>query len=196
MDFSKISLRLIISILLIGVLIVGLLNWKYSTKTRISEEENITAIPDPQNEMIKENNDSIPKISNQEDSKIQEQLEHDRQQQKQTKDLKIKLEQTNLELEREKAIAEINKLKNEDTGGFKETAISGQKDLPEIKVEYIGGGSVKKEAILSIAGVNYQIKDKSSLLDNIQVISISDSSVTLHFNAPQELIKIIDFKPE
>ena len=117
-------------------------------------------------------------------------------QQKQTKDLKIKLEQTNLELEQEKALAEINKLKKENMGAFNEPAVEGQNNLPEIKVEYIGGNSVKKEAILSIGGTSYQVKEKSSPTDNIQVVSISDSSVTLHFSAPQELTKTIDYKPE
>ena len=68
--------------------------------------------------------------------------------------------------------------------------------LPEIKVDYIGGDNVKKEAILSIGGTSYQVKEKSNPTDNIQVVSISDSSVTLHFSAPQELTKTIDYKPE
>ena len=66
---------------------------------------------------------------NEEDAAIQEQLDRDRQQQKQTKDLKIKLEQTNLELEQEKALAEINKLKKENTGAFNEPAVDGQNNL-------------------------------------------------------------------
>ena len=131
-----------------------------------------------------------------EDTAIQEQLDRDRRQQKQTKDLKIKLEQTNLELEQEKAIAEINKLKKENTGAFNEPTADGQNNLPEIKVDYIGGNGVKKEAILSIGGASYQVKEKSSPTANIQVVSISDSSVTLHFSAPEEMTKTIDYKPE
>ena len=131
-----------------------------------------------------------------EDTAIQELLDRDRRQQKQTKDLKIKLEQTNLELEQEKAIAEINKLKKENRGAFDEPALEGQKNLPEIKVDYIGGNNVKKEAILSIGGISYQVKEKSNPTADIQVVSISDSSVTLHFSAPEELTKTIDYKPE
>jgi len=141
-------------------------------------------------------NDQVSETLIEDDAAIQQQLDRDRQEQKQTKYLKTKLEQTNLELEQEKAIAEINKLKMENRGTFKEPGIDGQKNLPEIKVEYIGGDSVKKEAILSIAGANYQVKEKSSPTDTIRVVSISDSGVTLHFSGPPELTKTIDYKPE
>lgn len=130
------------------------------------------------------------------DFEIQRQLDRDRKEQKQTKYLRNQLEQTNLELEQEKALAEINKLRMENVGNLKEQSMDEQKIIPDVKVEYIGGDNIKKEAILSIAGANYQVKEKSNPTDNIQVISISDSSVTLHFNAPQELTKIIDYKPE
>jgi len=132
----------------------------------------------------------------QEDVVIQEQLDRDREQQKHTKDLKFKLEQTNIELEQEKALTEINKLKKENTGAFNEPATEGQNNLPEIIVNYIGGDDIKKEAIISIGGTNYQIKDKSNPTDNIQVISISKSSVTLHFDSPQNLTKTYDYKPD
>jgi hypothetical protein len=134
--------------------------------------------------------------SKQEDVAIEQQLERDRQEQKQTKYLKNKLEQTNLELEQEKAMAEINKLKLENIGGFNDSDSDGQKNIPEVKVEYIGGDSVRKEAILSIAGTNFQVKERSNPTDNIQVVSISDSSVTIHFIAPVALTKTIDYKPE
>lgn len=137
-----------------------------------------------------------PPTAEQEDAAIEQQLDHDRQQQKQTKDLKIKLEQTNLELEQEKALAQINKLKRENRGIFDEPLVEGQKNLPEIKVDYIGGDSVKKEAIVSIGGTSYQVKEKSNLTAEAQVVSISDSSVTLHFSAPQDLTKTIDYKPQ
>jgi len=134
--------------------------------------------------------------SGEDDAAIQDQLDHDREAQKKTKYLKTQLEQTNLELEQEKAFAEINKLKIDNMGAFKDPTEESQKNFPEIKVDYIGGSAVKKEAILSIAGTDYQVKEKSKPTDNIQVVSISDSSVTLHFTAPQDLTKIIDYKPE
>jgi hypothetical protein len=198
-------------LILLGVVVIGFILSKFIHKGD-SSAVNDAVLPQSQNEtintlpvkaVIKE--PAFAKIpvkkidletSDQEDAAIQEQLDHDREAQKQTKYLKTKLEQTNLELEQEKALAEINKLKMDNIGAFKDPTEESQKNLPEIKVEYIGGGATKKEAILSIAGTNYQVKPKSNLTDSIQVMSISDSSVTLHFTAPQDLTKTIDYKPE
>lgn len=46
--------------------------------------------------------------------------------------------------------------------GFNDENPDGQKSLPEIKIEYIGGDEDKKEAILSIGGRTFQVKEKSS----------------------------------
>ena len=54
----------------------------------------------------------------------------------------------------------------------------------------------KKKPFFQLAGTSYQVKEKSNPTDNIQVVSISDSNVTLHFTAPQNLTKTIDYKPE
>lgn len=203
MDFKNMSLKPIFPMVLLGLLLIGLLFWKLSSKADLSALENNEIQNSIQNETIQNSitvpqmaSEPVPRTSSEEDSVIQEQLDHDRRQQKQTKDLKIKLEQTNLELEQEKAISEINKLKKENMGSFNEPAADGQNNLPEIKVDYIGGDSIKKEAILSIGGASYQVKEKSSPITNVQVMSISDSSVTLHFSAPQDLTKTIDYKPE
>jgi len=194
MDFKNMSLKSILPILLPGILFVGLLIWKLSpapptAPTAVLRQQDVGASTGPSEIPL---NVGAP----QEDAAIQQQLDRDRQEQKQTKDLKIKLEQTNLELEQEKALAQINKLKKENRGAFNEPAVEGQHNLPEIRVDYIGGDSVKKEAILSIGGTSYQVKEKSNPAADIQVVSISDSSVTLHFSAPEELTKTIDYKPE
>jgi hypothetical protein len=156
------------------------------SSSKVAEQETIEGGSTPGKQLTAE----------QDDAAIQQQLDRDRRQQKQTKDLKIKLEQTNLELEQEKALAEINKLKKDNMEAFDEPSVIGVNNLPEIKVDYIGGDSVKKEAILSIGGASYQVKEKSYPLENIQVVSICDSSVTLHFSAPQDLTKTIEYKPE
>jgi hypothetical protein len=165
-------------------------------KADLSEAQDMTASPAFQNEILNENDAQHLGIGKAEDADMQDQLDRDRRQQRQTKDLKIKLEQTDLELEQEKALAEIYKLKNENMEVFKDPALGGQKDFPEIKVEYIGEGGDKKEAILSIAGVNYQVKEKDVPVDSIEVRSISDTGVILHFSVPQESIKTVYFKPE
>jgi hypothetical protein len=194
MDFKRTSLKLIFPALLLGFLIIGLLFLKISSKansTILENNEIQNSAPVTQSA-----SEPAPEMNNKEDVAIQEQLDRDRRQQKRTKDLKIKLEQTNLELEQEKSLAEINKLKKENMDPFNDPPVDGQNNFPEIKVSYIGGDSVKKEAILSIGGASYQVKEKSNPIANIQVVSISDSSVTLHFSAPQDLTKTIDYKPE
>ena len=208
MDFKKMSLKSILLVSLAAIFLIGFVVMKFSSKTDSSTIENVETLPPaikeasvkasstPSAAVPQMSSQLAPGISKEEDTAIQEQLDRDRKQQKQTKDLKIKLEQTNLELEQEKAIAEINKLKKENTGAFNEPTADGQNNLPEIKVDYIGGNGVKKEAILSIGGASYQVKEKSSPTANIQVVSISDSSVTLHFSAPEEMTKTIDYKPE
>jgi len=200
MEFKKLSLKPVLLVLFLGLLLIGATLWKFSSKADSSVTETVGTLPPavsiPTSVEPQMTNEPASGTSKEEDVAIQEQLDHDRQQQKQTKDLKIKLEQANLELEQEKTFAEINKLKKENVGTFNEPAVGGQSNLPEIKIDYIGGNSIKKEAILSIGGASYQVKEKSIPLANIQVVSISNSSVTLHFSAPEELTKTIDYKPE
>jgi len=192
MDFKKLFLNKILILSLLGIFIIGTILWKLTSKTEISATEAEVALPSvrPLAQIL------TAQEAPTEDAAIQKQLDRDREEQKKTKYLKTKLEQTDLELQQEKALAEINKLKTENMGTFKEPSTDGQNGLPEVKVQYIGGDSIKKEAILSIAGTSFQVKEKSSPTDNIQVIAISDSSVTVHFNAPQETTKTIDYKPE
>jgi len=212
MDFKNWLLKSILPRLILGFLLIGFLVWKFFPKADLPAIDNNGTQVSVQNIAVKENamkeaapnpvpiarmvSESAQGPNSEEDSAIQRQLDRDRQQQKLTKDLKNKLEQTNLELEEEKALAEINTLKKENMGAFNEPNSDGQNNLPEIIVDYIGGNSVKKEAILSIGGTTYQVKEKSNPTDNIQVVSISDTSVTLHFRAPQDLTKTIDYKPE
>ena len=212
MDFKRLSQNKLFLPVLAVLFVIVLLVGKSFIKTASTSQENPEAVnsspvllskdtlvkPAIQKESIEKDSSKKPisDASNEDDTAIQDQLDRDRQAQKQTKYLKTKLEQTNLELEQEKALAEINKLKIDNMGAFKDPTEESQKNFPEIKVEYIGGNDVKKEAIVSIAGTNYQVKAKSNPTDNIQVVSISDSSVTLHFSAPQDLTKTIDYKPE
>lgn len=201
MDFKNMSLKSILLVSLAVLFLVCFLVMKFSCKTDSpimvnNEDKNLVqnnSTPVMTSPMVSE---QALVTGNEEDTAIQQQLDRDRKQQKQTKDLKIKLEQTNLELEEQKALAEINKLKNENNVAFNEPGIDGQNNLPEIKIDYIGGDIRKKEAILSITGINYQVKEKSNPISNIQVLTITDSSVTVHFGAPQDLTKTFDYKPE
>jgi len=213
MDFKQWPLKKILPVLIPGVLLAGLLLWKLTSKANPPAEEIVDTVP----EVVKEasaKKHPAPAVpvrpavltaaleapatgANQgEEAAIQEQLDRDRSQQKQTKDLKIKLEQAHLVLEQEKALVEIDKLKKENAGAFTEPVVDGQNNFPEIRVAYIGGDSVKKEAIISIGGASFQVKEKSRPVASIQVMSISDSGVTLHFTAPEELTKTFDYKPD
>ena len=208
MGFNKLFLKPVVIPILVLIAVIGVVLFKFTNKA--------PAQPDPANSTAPalatqsthtivsmklpvstrqlgqdQENNSAP----QEDGSIQAQLNWDRKQQKETKDLQIKLEQTSLELEQEKDEAEIYKLKKENMGSFNEPSES-QNGLPEIKVDYIGGDSQQKDAIISINGESYQIKEKFKPTDNIQVVAISDSGVTLHFDKPQDMTKTFDYKPE
>ena len=188
MVFKK---TILIPVLLV-IFVSGVILWKSFSQVGSAAPENIE-LPAP----VKPIDRAIPTDTlSVEDLAIEKQLDRDRQEQQQTKYLKTRLEQTNLELEQEKAIAQINRLKSENGGTFDEAGIEGQKNLPDIKIEYIGGDNKKKEAIIAIAGINYQVTERSCPTNNVQVVSISDSGVTFHFSAPQELTKTIDYKPE
>jgi len=192
MDFKKLILNKVLIFSLLAIFVIGTILWKLTSKTEIAATEGDEALPS-----VKQSAPVLPvEQAPSDDNAIQTLLDRDREEQKQTKYLKTKLEQTDLELQQEKALAEINKLRMENMGTFKEPSTDGQNGLPEVKVQYIGGDSVKKEAILSIAGTSFQVKEKASPTDNIQVVAISDSSVTLHFNVPQEMTKTFDYKPE
>jgi hypothetical protein len=198
MDFKNKSLKSMILILMPGVLLIGLFFWKLSSKTEPIDSQTVAALPQvvkevPPKDVFVPTPPTAPIAG---DAVIEQELDSERLRHKQTRDLRNKLEQTNLELEEQKALAQINKLKKENRGAFNEENTDAQNNLPEIKVDYIGGDTVKKEAILSIGGTSYQVKEKSMPRADVQVISISNSGVTLHFTAPRELTKTIDYKPE
>jgi len=189
MDFKKMPLIPI----LLGVLLLSLVLWKvFFGNAVVAPDEKIS----PSASVNNDPSDVKEEALTEDDAAIQQQLDQDREHQKQTKELRVKLEQINLELEQEKALAEIDKLKKDNAGAFSDPMPEGQNNLPEIKIDYIGGSDSSHEAIISIGGASYQVKVNSSPTDNIQVTAISDSSVTLHFSGPVALTKTFDFKPE
>ncbi len=191
MAFKSRTFKIVLGSILMLMAAAGLCIWAASFKAEASQEAQDPLLPAVQIKTL----EPSPKASSEEESVIEKQFEEDRQQQKQTKYLKNKLEQTNLELEQEKALAEINKLKTENGSAFTAQA-GGQSEFPEVKLAYIGGSDADKEAVLSIAGVNYRVKAKSMPLDNVQVTAISDTDVTLQFFKPRPTAKTITFKPE
>ena len=211
MDFKKI--KSLLPLILIGVLAAGFTGWKIISALNPTPTDMTTQVlapvaaikhtdvvtkpvapdavmpvqvPDPMTQQLQ-------KVDNR---AFEQQFDLERQHQREIKDEKIKLEQLNLQLEQEKTIADINKLKKENAGAYNEPTSEGQNNLPEVRINYIGGNSVVKEAIVDMAGTSYNVKEKSSLTDDVKVVSISDTSVTLHFTEPVNLTKTFDFKPE
>ena len=201
MDFKKLNGRAIILLALAGVMVSVMVITRMAVGGSIPElrpqpmiESNqsgpIRLIPYSQ-QMKETTPEDSPSIK-----EMKEQIESDRLQQKKIKTLKLQLEQTNLQLEQEKSLSEISKLEKENTGVVNVSNGQGQGKYPDIKVIYIGGTAESKEAILSINGNNYSVKEKNRPVKNVQVLSITDTNVTVHFNLPQDLMTTIEYKPE
>jgi len=137
---------------------------------------------------------------NDEDEAVQKemkgQMDRDRNQQRQIKMLKMQLEQVNLQLDNEKALTEINKLKKENAGYVKDPSPQAGMDFPSVRVIYIGGTDTDKEAILSIDGASYSVKAKDKPVANMEVLGVTNQGVKVHFCAPRELTTVINYVQE
>lgn len=201
MDFRTLNIKTVILVIVAGLLLVITIFAKITSRPVISQEsvpspatlvpKTITPVMDTHQRIIAD-----PKEDSLSMKEMKEQMDSDRLQQKKIKMLKLQLEQTNLQLEQEKARSEINKLEKENTSIVNDSNDQGQDKYPEVKVIYIGGSEKSKQAILAINGNNYSVKEKNKPVKNVEVVSINDTSVTLHFNLPQDLTTAIDYKPE
>ena len=115
--------------------------------------------------------------------KMTEQMEKDREQQRRIKNLKMQREETDLELEEQKALSELNKFKKDSIGSVNRENSVDDSNM-DIKIVYLGGVEAQKEAILSINGTNYSVKNKDRPLKNIEVLSIANNDVTIRFLTP------------
>jgi len=138
----------------------------------------------PQPSMVDDTDETLKRIT--------EDMERDRQQQRRIKELKMQKEETDLELEEQKALCELMKFKKDNMATVSDRDAGANMD---IKIVYLGGTDAQKEAILSINGTNYFVKDKESPLKNMRVQSITDDSVTIHFLSPDS-ISTYQFKSE
>ena len=127
---------------------------------------------------------------------MKEQMERYRKQQRQIKMLKMQFEQINLQLENEKAQTEINKLKRENAGYVKDSGSQEETGFPVIKIIYIGGDAIEKEAIVSIDGTSYSVKPKDRPVSNVEILGISDMGIEIHFSTPHELTTMINYVQE
>ena len=127
---------------------------------------------------------------------MKEQMQRDRLQQRQIKMLKMQLEQVDLQLENEKALTQINKLKKENAGYVKDSMGQSGAIFPGVKVIYIGGTAMEKEAILSIDGTSYAVKPSDWPVSSLEVLNITNKGIKVHFTAPQELTTVINYVQE
>jgi len=201
MEFRKINKRGMILIFIAGFLIVMAIVSNYKFKNTDVPNNQIQAPPLPpsflkQPEVVRQQlNAIIP--SDDEDEAVQremkDQMDKDRNQQRQIKMLKMQLEQINLQLDNEKALTEINKLKKENAGYVKDSNSQAGIGFPSVRIIYIGGTDIEKEAILSIDGTSYSVKEKDRPIANVEVLSVTDKGVKVHFSAPQELTTVINY---
>jgi hypothetical protein len=212
MDYRKLNIRAMILIVIAGLMLLGTIISKIVFYKKIPDQNYLPMAPGVYKTVIPvvESNHGLSvrsiiksKLDNEitgEDPQsikdMKEQMDNDRLQQKKIKILKLQLEQTNLQLEQEKALSEISKLEKENAGVVNVATDQGQDKYPDVKVIYIGGTAEKKEAILSINGNDYSVKEKNKPVKNVEVLSITDTGVFLHFILPQDLKLNIEYKPE
>ena len=204
MEFKKINTRGMILISIAGFLIVMAIVSNFKPKSA-DVPNNQTQAPAPppaffqQPEVIRQRSNTIIP-SDDEDEAVQremkDQMDKDRNQQRQIKMLKMQLEQINLQLDNEKALTEINKLKKENAGYVKDSNSQAGIGFPSVRIIYIGGTDIGKEAILSIDGTSYSVKEKDRPVSNVEVLSVTGKSVKVRFSAPHELTTVINYVQE
>ncbi len=204
MEFKRINTRGMILILIAGFLILMIIvsNFKFKS-TDVPNNQIQAPTPPPsflkQPEIVGQHlNTIIPPDDEDElvQKEMKDQMDKDRNQQRQIKMLKMQLEQINLQLDNEKALTEINKLKKENAGYVKDSNSQAGTGFPSVRIIYIGGTDIEKEAILSIDGTSYSVKDKDRPVSNVEILSVMDKSVRVHFSAPQELTTVINYVQE
>ena len=89
-----------------------------------------------------------------------------------------------------------NKLKKENAGYVKDSDSQTGSGFPNVRIIYIGGTDNEKEAILSIDGTSYSVKGKDKPISNMEILSVTEKSVWVHFNAPQEITTEINYVQE
>ena len=206
MVFNKLNIRQIILVLIAvvimgGVLIGKIIHKDVDTYTEssfpmaINASSRVTASEGSDFKVVgmlkpvtMNDNDAILK-------KMTEQMEKDREQQRRIKNLKMQREETDLELEEQKALSELNKFKKDSIGSVNRENSVDDSNM-DIKIVYLGGVEAQKEAILSINGTNYSVKNKDRPLKNIEVLSIANNDVTIRFLTPLNTTTVYQFKSE
>jgi len=124
---------------------------------------------------------------------MKDQMDKDRNQQRQIKMLKMQLEQVNLQLDNEKALTEINKLKKENAGYVKDENTQNNSEYPNIRVIYIGGTETERQAVVSIDGTSYSVKSMDKPVSYLEILNITNKGVKVRFDAPHVLTTFINY---
>ena len=156
MEFKRINTRAMVLISIAVFLILMTIVSNFKSKSTIVHDNQIQELAltePPQHPVLRTTLTSgVEVVSEDEDEAVQremkDQLDKDRNQQRQIKMLKMQLEQINLQLDNEKALTEINKLKKENAGYVKDSNLQADAGFPNIRIIYIGGTDIGKEAII------------------------------------------------
>lgn len=119
---------------------------------------------------------------------LRQQMNKQRDIQQQIKLHNLELEQTKVQLEQEKALAEMNQLRKANLGIVKDPNGDGMLSLPDTKVIFLSASEKGKEAILSINGGNYTVKEGDRPLNNVLVKLIDNKGVTILVNGEKEIV--------
>lgn len=121
---------------------------------------------------------------------LREQMIKEREVQQQIKMHNLELERTRVQLEQEKAFAEMNQLRKANLGIIRDPSGNGTLSLPDTKVVFLSGSEKSHEAILSINGTNYTVQPGDRPLENVLIKSVSAKGVVIVVNKDKELLLI------
>jgi hypothetical protein len=119
---------------------------------------------------------------------LRDQMNKERGIQQQIKLHNLELERTKVQLEQEKALAEMNQLRKTNLGIVRDPNGNGTVALPDIKLIFLSSSEKVREAILTINGTNYTVKEGDKPLDNILVKTIKEKGALIVVNGEKEIL--------
>lgn len=119
---------------------------------------------------------------------LREQMSKERGIQQQIKLHNLELERTRIQLEQEKALAEMNQLRKSNLGVIRDPNGNGTIALPDMKVVFLSESEKAHQAILTINGANFTVQEGDRPMENLLVKSISRNGVLLLVNGEKEIL--------
>ena len=155
MVFSKLNIKQA-GLVLMAVMITGfILTVKFMHKDEGIPAEPVPAVAindlrrvaKPEEENFKEFESRKPAVLDSDDETLKaftERMKEEREQERRITDLKMKREETDLELEEQKALSELNRFKQDGIGSVNEGNSTEGPNM-NIKIVYLGGTDSKKK---------------------------------------------------